>query len=80
MGPLQYDRERVNSEEERQGAVQARYQALIWLLSEPVNLFLMPAQEAVLTLLSAGGIAVISLVAVNAYTLDSLQAKEGTNP
>ncbi|MFB4326803.1 hypothetical protein RB298_31205 [Priestia sp. BR_2] len=54
--------------------------ALIWLLSEPVNLFLMPVQEAVLTMLSAGGIAVISLVAVNAYTLDSLQAKEGTNP
>lgn len=27
LGPLQYDRERVNSEEEWQGAVQARYQS-----------------------------------------------------
>ncbi len=49
--------------------------ALIWLFTEPVNTLSMPVQEAVLTVLSSVGIVAISLVALNVYTLDSIQAR-----
>lgn len=49
--------------------------ALIWILFEPVDFWSLPAQEAVLTVLSAIGIAVFTLVALNYYTLNRLQPR-----
>ncbi|RAR43590.1 MauE/DoxX family redox-associated membrane protein [Paenibacillus sp. MDMC362] len=49
--------------------------ALIWLMSEPVNLFSMPGPEMILSLLSAIGLVVISLVMLNVYSFETRQEK-----